>query len=163
MFAYCVNNPINHVDPTGEFSWLVLGIIVCAGVIGAISGYSSDEKLSPAAQEKIPSTNNLKHPSEITEEDILQPKSEESKELTTGDRAYNAFLGAVLGTATGGLLVSGMGALGSIAVGSGAAFIPAFGATGMQTFAFGAVVYDFLGMVFGPLLGLELESIEVEP
>ena len=163
MFAYCGNNPINRIDPTGEFSWLIIGIIVCAGIIGAISGYSSDVKLGAAPPEKIPSNNNLKHPSEITKEDILEMENEESNELTTGDRVYNAFLGAVLGTAAGGLFVSGMGAIGGITVGSGTAFIPAFGATGMQTFAFGAVVYDFLVMVFGPLLGLELEPIEVEP
>ena len=32
MFAYCHNNPILYVDPTGEISWLVIGIIVVACV-----------------------------------------------------------------------------------------------------------------------------------
>jgi len=35
MFAYCYNNPAVRTDPSGEFPWLVVGIIIaCVAVIG---------------------------------------------------------------------------------------------------------------------------------
>ena len=163
MFAYCGNNPINYIDSSGEFPWLIAGIIICAGFIGGVAGYYSDEKLGADPSKNIPNTSGtLKHPSEITEEDLIPPEPVQKEPLTTEDRVYNAFLGATLGMAAGGLLVSGMGAVATVAAGSGAAFIPAFGATAAQTFAYGALVYDIIGMIFSVLLGVESEPIEVE-
>ena len=47
MFAYCLNNPINLVDPSGMFSFdtflsgvslVGIGIIACAAAITVVSG-----------------------------------------------------------------------------------------------------------------------------
>lgn len=37
MFAYCNNNPTNHSDPTGEFSWFITANAVIGAVVGAVS------------------------------------------------------------------------------------------------------------------------------
>lgn len=37
LFAYCGNNPVNRVDPTGEF-WITVGIMAMGGLIGAAVG-----------------------------------------------------------------------------------------------------------------------------
>ena len=164
MFAYCGNNPIIHHDKNGEFPWLIFGIIVGAGVLGGIIGYSSEEKLGADSPDNMPTPRNeLKHPSEITEADLVQPESAPEEPLSTNDRIHNAFLGATLGIAVGGLVVSGAGAVATIATGSAATYIPVLGVTAKQTFAIGALAYDVIAMLFAPLLGVEMETIEVEP
>ena len=51
MYAYCSNNPVMHVDPTGEVlgpTWIFLGLLGVAllggGAIGHISGYNAGER-----------------------------------------------------------------------------------------------------------------------
>ena len=162
MFAYCNNNPVIHHDKTGDFPWLIFGIILGGGVLGAILGYSSEEKLGAKPSPEMPmSRDELKYPSEITEDDLKQPEPAPEEPLTTGDRVKNACLGGLMGIAGGGLVVFGAGAAATVTAGA-STFIPAFGVTAGQTWAIGAIAYDLVGMIFAPLLGVEMEPIEIE-
>ncbi len=48
MFAYCANNPINRVDPSGRFWSTVFFIVVAAVCAGTLSGCSSSGTLASA-------------------------------------------------------------------------------------------------------------------
>ncbi len=42
MFAYCGNNPVNSIDPTGEFAistlvWIIVGLAAAAATVGAVT------------------------------------------------------------------------------------------------------------------------------
>ena len=151
-------------DPNGKFPWLIVGIVVCAAAIGGVLGYTSDQKLGATLPQGAPNPDRKwKHPNDITEEDLLPADDAPKQELTTGDRIGNTVLGTLLGAAVGGLIVSGIGAASTVVAGTGAILIPAFGTTGAQTFAIGALVYDAIAMIFGPIMGVEMEPIEVEP
>jgi len=144
MFVYCQNNPTMYRDPNGQFSLLVIGVLAAFTIGGVIVGALSNEKLGPTSDEN---------------------KSQETEDssLTAGDRVGNALIGGLLGLAVGGAVVSVGGAIGTVAVGSGTTQIALFGATGMQTFAIGALAYDIPAMIIGPLYGTEMELIEPGP
>ena len=80
-----------------------------------------------------------------------------------GKRGWDLFkdivLGASLGLATGGALI----AIGSVAIGAmfslGATI---FGVPVMQSFAIGALAFNFTAYFIGPLFGIEMQGIEVD-
>ncbi|MFA7436414.1 MAG: RHS repeat-associated core domain-containing protein [Bacilli bacterium] len=47
LYAYCDNNPVMHVDPEGDFPWLIiLGVIVVSYMLtGAVKAYNSASEL----------------------------------------------------------------------------------------------------------------------
>jgi len=53
MFAYCGNNPVNYIDPTGNLLWAIVGAIVVAALIISIpSSENQTPYLNQAAREK---------------------------------------------------------------------------------------------------------------
>ena len=66
-----------------------------------------------------------------------------------------------LGAAVGGLVAAITGA--AITVATGAEAVVVAGATGKQIFAWGAAVYNVFVSTIAPILGMELEPIEIEP
>lgn len=79
-----------------------------------------------------------------------------AEELCLNDRIENMFIGAGMGLAV-------VGTAGSVAAGSASAYIAAFGGTGAQTFSIGAIAYDLFTIIAAPILGVEMEMIEIEP
>ena len=161
---YCKNNPIVNYDPEGMFSWLVIGIIAAATVIGGVAGYMSEDKLGPP----------LPEPDEITKPKPLLPQRNdqkpqlnpyesepESTELSSADRFQNTIIGAGLGLLAGGAIASGVGAVGAVIVGGPAVQIGLFGATGAQTWALGAAIYNTAAVLINAFFGLALETIEL--
>ena len=62
----------------------------------------------------------------------------------------------------GGALVTIIGVIGSVAVGSTSAYITLFGGSGAQTAAIGALAFNAFAMVIAPALGVEVEPIEFD-
>jgi len=148
MFAYCDNNPIMLVDPTGDFPWIIAGVLIVTTVVGAILGATSDVKLGEIQNE-----------GEFS--DPEQSITETPPELTTGDRIKNAIIGAFVGLAVGGALIATGGAFLSLTYGA-TATIGLFGATGVQIFAMGALALDFSAFFVMPIFGIEMQGIEYE-
>ena len=38
MFAYCLNDPVNHIDSSGKSALLILGVIAAGAIVGGILG-----------------------------------------------------------------------------------------------------------------------------
>ena len=70
MFAYCGNNPVNRIDPTGEIWRLVLAVVLIAGVV-LLTG-CSDQKLAEEQKQ------NAKDAAE--EAEIIGRKEDESED-----------------------------------------------------------------------------------
>ena len=177
MYAYCNNNTPNFADTEGDFPWLVIGILAASAIIGGILGATSDKKLG---QNVIDENTNVPQiptkPSITTHHNIMTQKEpvelspttnpseskKESEPLTVGDRVKNTIIGASLGLATGGAVVSVVGA-GAVVAGMGTSYITLLGATGQQVFAIGALAYDSVAIIFAPFFGIEMDTIEIEP
>ena len=57
MFAYCGNNPVNYVDPTGNLFWSIVGIAVITGLILCVpSSENQEPQIKQAAKEKYNSS-----------------------------------------------------------------------------------------------------------
>ena len=168
MFAYCNNNPVVCIDFSGQFPWLVIGLLAVFAVGGGVAGYFYDGELGPTV--KVPEYNappeSLPPSERVPEtENILENKAlsqTEKNELSVGDRLKNAAIGASLGLLAGGAVVS-TGGVGLCVAGYAQTTITVLGMTGMQVFATGAVLYNFFGMVVAPFFGVEMETIEYEP
>ena len=181
MFAYCLNNPVNSSDPSGQSPWLVLGVIAICGVVGGIIGYNSKEKLIDKPKTKQNSSNYQKQSSSNNNKNnnISKSNSNTSKSysstsnrsvtrtqnrgsishnsektrLSSSDRAMNTFIGATLGIAVGGVAV--------ILIGAGCAIggVMCLGATGTQAAAIGCLAFNAEAIIFAPFYGVELEPI----
>jgi len=168
MFAYCENNPIVSHDPEGEFPWVVLAIIAVAGLVGGVLGWNAEEKLGPTTNADSSTVNsktiakNGKNQDNIPRNYKANPNGLEDPPLSTRDRITNAVIGASVGVASAGALLSIGGAIGTVAAGA-TTTIAAFGATGPQVFAIGALAYNSVAMFVAPFVGVEMEPIEVEP
>lgn len=167
MFAYCGNNPVNRVDPDGEF-WIELAIaIICvATFLGGMMGAMADEPLIDIAREAVTKKHEEANPannrptfnnnSNNNSDKIKGNEKNESKvkqELSVADRATNIFIGATLGLAVGGatvmLIAMPVGLSGKLKI-------------GYRMFAIGASAFDLEAMVFGPFCAILLEPIEWE-
>ena len=164
MFIYCNNNPLRFSDPSGRFPWLIVAILVVCTAAGAVLGATSDQKLGAKAKRDYTSS---KTPSKYKNEKSNAPTSntpeiDSTPELTTKDRVVNGLIGAGLGLAVGGAIVSIAGAVAAVSVGSASVAIPILGGTALQTFARGAVIYDLFAITVAPFFGVEMDTIEYE-
>ena len=149
MFSYCNNNPIINVDSEGEFPWLVLAIVFVPAIIGAIIGATSDVDLTKTQESQVDAS--------CVDMSMGEEEDYESQSLTFGTRVKNTVLGFSLGLVVGGALASTGGVV------AGAAGMSFFGTSAAQTFAIGALAYDFPAICILPFYGVELEPIEYEP
>lgn len=173
VFVYCMNNAIQYGDSLGDFPVLIACVLAVCTIGGAILGATSNTKLGVTEKKQVKPQNSIEiHPKSKTSQQILKSKNnsktsansnKKTNKLTTKDRIRNAALGAAMGLAVGGAIVATGGAIGSVAVGSATTTIGLFGATGAQTFAIGALSYDFTAMFVAPFIDLEMEPIEIEP
>ena len=173
MFAYCLNNSVNLSDPTGKFAWIVVGTLVflgVVGVIGGISGYKTNEKLIDKPKTKQNGSNynrqnNSNNNSKAKNNNSNRSNSRsqyggstsyntEKPELTSKDRAMNAFIGATLGIAAAGAVLALVGA--GFAIGE----VVIMGVTGAQLAAIGCLAFDAVAIIFAPFYGIEMEPID---
>ena len=173
MFAYCLNNSVNLSDPTGRFPWVVIGILVLFGVggaVGGILGYKSNEKLinkpktkqggsnynKPNSSNNNPKTktNNSNKSNSHNQNSGSASYNAETPELTSKDRAMNAYIGATLGIAVAGAVVALIGS--GLAIGE----VVIMGVTGARISAIGCLAFNAVAIIFAPFYGVELEPID---
>ena len=162
MFAYCMNNPVNYVDFSGEFPWAIAIFLALTTVVGGILGANSERKLAEAPLKSKETTDTSKK-TQLNNSTYDDSSTQgDNTALTTGDRVKNTLIGAALGTLVGSgvVMITGMGA--TLATGSATAIIEVLGVSGSQTFVIGAVTYNLVAMVFAPFFGIEMEPIEWE-
>ena len=170
MFAYCLNNSVKLSDPTGKFAWIVVGALVFIGVVGVaggILGYKSNEKLINKPKTKQGSSNYNKPNSSNNNQKTKTNNSNKSNshnqnggsasynagtpELTSKDRAMNAYIGATLGIAVAGTVLALIGA--GVAIGGAVAL-------GAQLTAIGCLAFNAEAIIFAPFYGVEMEPID---
>ena len=182
MFAYCGNNPTMCSDPMGEFSWIVIGLIILGGTAGLIYGGLSSTTLSgsvdaeeeknvlnPSPPEAPSFINSLPRdhvfsPDKLPQDDCNynKPNDATNEYEKLGNTVLNTMVGTSVGVMVAGATIALVGAVACVAAGPGVV-LTALGATGLQTFALGAAIYNLAGSFIVPLSGLELEPIEPKP
>ena len=178
LFAYCLNNPVNYVDDTGNFPWLILGLAVFA-IAGFIYGATTDRNLSEELLTKSedntmsgfssapmprPGYDGTTAPSPTIE--ASKPHFEPTAtlentdySLTTAQRANNILIGTTAGLMVGGAVVFMGGAIACVA-GYSSVVVPVLGVTGKQAVAWGMLAYDVFPIFVAPFLGMEIEPLE---
>ena len=164
MFAYCLNNPVNNYDKTGDISLPIIAIviIVTGTIVGAVLGalsktdlYETGQQNQIKQEENNPPINNTpkldlpQNPNEDSKND--NTNTSQTPKLSTKQRVRNTFIGAA-----GGLIASA----GLVAV-AGAAFTLAAGVTvGAPVAAIGILAYNVFPILLAPIMGIEAEPIE---
>ena len=134
LYAYCGNNPVMNVDPTGCFAGLIFAILgiffLVGGVIGGVSAYHDGVQAGKTGIDLFLST------------------------------LAGFFLGGFVGIAVGGLVISvvsaGLGAVFGISM-------KLLGISVLQAFAIGALAFDLFAFIIAPLLGIIMDGIEMLP
>ena len=168
MYAYCNNNPVNYVDHTGNFPWLVVAILVLPMIVGGILGSSADFIIADDGKNGYDfpesgrlTSDNLKDSAEF--DSNSQSQCVDTHDLTTKDRIRNTVLGASLGVVTAGGILMLIGAGGSFVVGSASIVILGTGMTGAQIVAAGALAFNILPILILPLIeGEETDPVEMD-
>ena len=161
MFAYCLNNPVNMLDQTGELAgWAIALIVIAActivgGVIGGLratnaynTAYTNSQNHNSNSQNNTHTTsnksntqnsNNMRSSSNSNKNNSnTQSRSRDTyvyeEKLKPQEIAMNVFIGATVGLAVGGALVMSGGALVAV-LGNAAAFGGAATVWGASTLA----------------------------
>ncbi len=139
MFAYCNNNPVNCVDYSGEFPWLIVFLLLATTTAGVVIGYNLEFENQDSIEE------------ENVEDFIEKP--------TEGEKIKNAVIGGAFGLAAGGVLIlASAGVYGAI-FGIGSKYL---GVTALQGFAIGGLAISIPAFLVLPIFGIEIETIEYE-
>ena len=176
MYAYCNNNPVNFVDPSGEAPWLIIGFIALLGVAGAIIGASLDTRIidnvknvNTASAKPIEVKNNISDDLQGSENIVDNPLDDNSSgvtlqddELTTQDRVANGLICAAGGVAVGGAFVIVAASATGLSVGMTSAVWWLGGANAAWAFAVGSLSYNVLHILVAPIIGLEMDTLGFE-
>ena len=137
LYAYCLNNPVMYVDPSGKlaattFIIITLALTTVAGmVIGGLKAYNNAVDSGKTGRDLV-------------------------KSILGG-----MLLGAALGVAAGGLIIAVTGAaVAAFAAISGAYGVTLFGMAAIKVAYIGATIYNIVAATLGPLFGLYMPLIE---
>ena len=137
LYAYCLNNPVMYVDPSGKlaattFIIAILALTTVAGmVIGGLKAYNNAVDSGKTGRDLV-------------------------KSILGG-----MLLCAALGVAAGGLIIAATGAaVAAFAAISGAYGVTLFGMAAIKVAYIGATIYNIVAATIGPLLGLYMPLIE---
>ena len=184
MFAYCLNNPVNSSDPTGQFPWIVLGVIVFCGVVGGIIGYNSKSKLIDKPK-TTQNSSNYKKQSNSNNNNTSKTKSNTSKGKSNASKGKSSSSnrnvsrhqnrGSIshntennrlsssdraMNTFIGATLGIAVGGAVVALVGAGIAVIGGAVALGAQVAAIGCLAFNAEAIIFAPFYGIEMEPID---
>lgn len=136
LFAYCQNDPVNNVDPTGSF-WIAAILLISTAIgatIGSVKAYKKAKK-----------------------------EGKTGKDLAW-QTIKGTLIGGAFGLAAGGAIVATgaviAGAAGTIA-GASLSGITFLGVQATKAFAIGALAFDFTAFVVAPLIGVTMDGIEI--
>ena len=163
MFAYCNNNPVMYMDPSGEFPWLALAIIiistVAGGIVGAYYPFDFEEDSAELNDNELKTdedtSNNNSYSVDIIEDDV------ESETISGLERAKYIAIGSTLGLMVGGSIVI-VGGMSSSLLLTPATAKTLLGATAFETVALGTLVFN-IGAVTLPAFGIEIDTIDEFP
>jgi len=153
MYAYCGNNPVMYVDKNGDFPVLIVLVLAIYTIVGGLIGafvVPTDQKQNIINEEE--KDYNDEEPSNESEIDLNDRDD-------TGQRIINTIVGAGLGLAAGGAMVATGGVLVGAINGVGTII---GGVTATQSFAIGALAFDFSTLFILPIFGIEIDPIEYE-
>lgn len=141
LFAYCGNDPVNRIDPNGNFPFLIAAILVASTVIGATIG-------GIKAKKKMENTGNY------------------SADTPSLEILKGIAIGATIGLAAGGAAIAlgavVKGAVWGMVLGKSLSTAMFLGTTATKAFAIGALAFDFTAFVAAPLIGVKMEGIEID-
>ena len=178
LFVYCLNNSISYADDTGNFPWLVVGLVAFA-VVGIIYGATTDRNLgeelvTPNEESAIPSSTFAPAP-QTGKHDFTKPSSnidasvplydtsttleKADNGLTPGERVNNIIIGATFGLMVGGAVIFVGGAVACV-TGYSSVLVPVLGVTEQQAVAWGMLAYDVFPIFVAPFLDMEIEPLE---
>ncbi len=141
LFAYCGNDPVNKVDASGNFPFLIVAILVASTFIGATIG-------GIKAKKKMETTGNY------------------SADTPSLEILKGIAIGATIGLAAGGAAIAlgavVKGAVWGMVLGKSLSTAMFLGTTATKAFAIGALAFDFTAFVAAPLIGVKMEGIEID-
>ena len=162
MFAYCNNNPVMYVDPSGEFPWLAVIVLAVTTIAGGLAGaYYPFEKENTTDFNDSIILSEEKISIDDSSGEITVVNDTESNTISGAERAQKIAVGAILGLMAGGTIVIIGGTFVSL-------FLPAataetiLGATAVQVVALGTLSFN-VGAIILPAFGMEIDVIDEFP
>ena len=136
LFAYCQNDPVNKVDPTGSF-WIAAILLISTAIGATIGGIKAHKDAQKAGK---------------TGKDLV---------LQT---IKGSLIGGAFGLAAGGAFVA-VGAVvsGAVATIGGASLSSAmaFGIPVLKAYAYGALAFNFTAFIVAPIMGISMDGLEI--